>query len=118
MKSLVKKIGVGLVIGLPLITGAQGTTLTGAGQTIQDLIVTATQIVIGLVFIYFVWGLMRYLLGTDENKDSAKWKMIYSVLIMFVMFSIWGIINLLNETFLGGDTGSAPTVELPGVQKN
>ena len=119
MKSLVKKIGVGLMFASPLAAFAQTSTLSDAAGTIQSLITKVAGIVVALVFIYFLWGLMQYLLGDEKVKEAARSKMITSVLIMFVLFSIWGIISLLQSTFLGDDgAGTAPSsITLPSIEE-
>jgi uncharacterized membrane protein YccC len=116
MKSLVKKVGVSLMFALPVLVSAQTGTLTGAASTIQGLINDIAGIVVALVFIYFLWGLMQYLLGDEKVKEAARSKMITSILIMFVLFSIWGIITLLQTTF-GVDSNEAQTVDLPSVSQ-
>ena len=48
----------------------------------------------------------------EEKKGVAKEKMIYGIIALFVMVSVWGIVNVLSGTF-GFTTTSAPT--LPGL---
>lgn len=106
MLSNLKKIGVSAMLFAPYMAFAQNeitTLLSNATLWVNSL----TTIVIGLVFIYFMWGLITYLVGGAEKKDEAKSQMIYSVLIMFVIFSVWGIINVLqNLTGATDNTGT------------
>lgn len=111
MKKILNRIGVGMIIASPALALAQG-SLTGAASKVQEVIRIVTQIVVALAFIYFLWGLMQYLI--TDKKEEARSAMIYSALIMAVMFSIWGIIGLLQQTFGLQDTSSnvivTPTV--------
>ena len=99
MLSKLKKVGVGAVLFAPYLVLAQGSQLTGAADTAKEVINIVTQIVVALAFIYFLWGLMQYLIGDAEKKAESKSAMIYGLLIMFVMFSIWGLIGVLRDTF-------------------
>jgi hypothetical protein len=49
--------------------------------------------------IVFFYGLARFVLsaGDEETRTRAKNIMVYGVIAMFVMSSIWGIINFLGS---------------------
>lgn len=113
MLANLKKIALGTALFAPYVAFGQsiGTLLSDAEGWIDSL----TTIVVGLVFIWFIWGLIKYLLAGAEKKDEAKSQMIYSVLIMFVIFSIWGIINLLGG-LVGADDNTAINVDVPTVE--
>ncbi len=114
MLANLKKVGISAVLFAPVIVFAQGeiTTLLSDAETwIQSI----TTIVVALVFIYFIWGLIKYLTAGAEKKEEAKTQMIYSILIMFVIFSIWGIINLLGG-LVGADDNDAIDVDLPSIK--
>lgn len=55
-------------------------------------------------FMLFVYGLVEYLFASAKGADPSKNKtgkdhMLYGVIGMFVMSSIWGIIALIDSTF-------------------
>jgi hypothetical protein len=56
---------------------------------------------ISLALVAFFWGLIVYLfgLGSEENKQKGIHIMLYGIAALFVMVSIWGIINVLRTTF-------------------
>ena len=60
-------------------------------------------ILISLALIGFLVGVTRYGFSqdSDESKASAKIIMVWGVIILFVMTSIWGILKILTNTFLG-----------------
>ncbi len=74
-------------------------------QTILDeisrLIGLATPIVVALALLYFFWGLANYILnsGDDKKKDEGKRIMIWGIIALFVMVSVWGIVNVIQDTF-------------------
>ena len=68
-------------------------------------------ILLGLALIMFFWGLTRYLFsGLNEPKqiEGAKSLMIWGVVIITVMISVWGIVQLLQRIFLNGSVPSTP----------
>ena len=57
-------------------------------------------ILIGLALVAFFYGIARYIFAAREGAqlDKAKGILIWSVVALFVMFSIGGIILLLQNT--------------------
>ncbi len=72
---------------------------------------------ITLAIVVFFWGLIRYLfnLGGGEGKTEGLSIMMYGVIAIFVMVSIWGIIRLLQNTF--NVTSTDPIIP-KGIQSN
>jgi|SRR6185312_6581724 len=54
-------------------------------------------------FFYFVWGLVIFLLalaqGDTSKTEAGKSHMLWGVVGMVIMFSVVGIIALINNTF-------------------
>ncbi|MEK7613764.1 MAG: pilin [Patescibacteria group bacterium] len=70
-------------------------------RIIGELINLATPIVVALALLYFFWGLASYILkaGEEDGRKKAKDTMIWGILALFVMVSVWGIINVVRDTF-------------------
>lgn len=66
-------------------------------------------VVMGLAILLFLWGLMRYILQTDsvEGKEAARNTMVWGIVAIFVMVSLWGFVNLL-EVITGVNAGTNP----------
>ncbi|MCL9971946.1 MAG: pilin [Candidatus Pacebacteria bacterium] len=113
MKQHLKATIVGALAFAPALAFAE--TLGGILDTIGQLIGAATPIVVALALVYFFWGLGQFILGSaDEGKrKEAISIMIYGIIALFVMVSIWGIINVLQTTFSisGSGTVTPPTVD-------
>lgn len=65
-------------------------------------------------FLYFVWGLVIFLFALSQGDTSkageGKRHMIWGVVGMVIMFSVVGIIQLINNTFsLGVNVNSSGT---------
>ena len=96
------KIWTGLTLGLfflPNIVFAQ--TLIDFLDEIFIFIEAALPVLISLAVLFFLWGLARYMLKTDdvEGRKGAKDIMMWGVIIIFVMTSLWGLVNLLELSF-------------------
>jgi len=55
-------------------------------------------------FFYFVWGLVQFLFELNQGgkTEEGKQHMIWGVVGMVIMFSVVGIIALINNTFSFG----------------
>ncbi len=53
-----------------------------------------------LAVVYFVYGLVRYLLAPDneEIRTSSKSHMLWGIFGMFIMIAVFGIMNILLKT--------------------
>ncbi len=65
-------------------------------------------LIIGVAFLWFLWGVVKYVTAGD-NEDTQKESrnmMIYGIIALFVMTSVWGLVNVLAGTFqLSGTSG-------------
>lgn|SRR3989344_4237679 len=83
-----------------------------------ELINLATPIVVALALLYFFWGLAQYILNAsnEEKKKEGKAIMIWGILALFIMVSVWGIINVVRTTFeLDDNSIDVPTVDVSGT---
>jgi len=66
-----------------------------------DMINDLVLILIGIGLLLFIFGLVKYVsAGGDEDKvKEAKSFIIFGIIALFVMFSVWGLVNLLSDTF-------------------
>lgn len=87
------------VIVLPGVAGA--VTILDTLNLVNTVINALVPIIISLALVVFFWGLVTYIvqLGNEEKRKEAMQLMIWGVIAIFVMVSIWGIIRLLQSTF-------------------
>lgn len=56
-------------------------------------------------FVFFLWGIIRFMMSSDTvKKEEAKKYIWYGLIGLFVMVSVWGIIKIAAGVF-GFDTG-------------
>lgn len=62
-------------------------------------------LVAALGLFYFMWGVVKYLLAYDDEKartESIK-TITYGLIALFVMIGVWGLVQLLAVTVMGGN---------------
>jgi hypothetical protein len=117
----------GFVLSLaPVVALAVGTSgvSIGSGQVtdadslfarISAILNGVIPVLIALAVVYFVWGVVQYMVGNDEEaKKKGRDRVIYGVIGLAVIIALWGLVNILTETF--GLTNSNNTnIVLPTV---
>jgi len=71
---------------------------------IEDAVINPILILLfAIALLVFMWGVFNYIVHADDpTKRSEGGKgMIYGVIGMFIMFSVFGIINLIASTVQG-----------------
>jgi hypothetical protein len=58
-------------------------------------------LVLALALLFFFWGVAKFILNADndEKRTEGKKVMIWGIIALFVMVSVWGLINILANTF-------------------
>ncbi len=95
----------------PILAFAAVDTSKGAAKILKvigDLTDMSIGILVTLALFAFFWGLVRYLfkLGGSKTPDNGRSLMIYGIIALFVMVSIWGIIHNIGEN-LGIDANAS-----------
>jgi hypothetical protein len=54
----------------------------------------------GLALIFFFWGLARLIFsaGDEKGREDGKKIMLWGIIALFIMFSVWGIVQLLQRS--------------------
>lgn len=105
MKKFAHYIAPFALAAAPALVFAQVTTrdegLFGVLQDLDNLLTAAISLLIVLASLLFVWGLISYLMaGPDEDKSKeARKYMLWGIVSLAVIIAMWGLANLLLETF-------------------
>jgi hypothetical protein len=111
MKKILAILG---VYAFPVLAFAQA--VSGSTNNVDDVINkiralfnAAVPLIISLAIIYFLWYVFQYAIaGDEEKKGAAKSGMFYGIVAIAVMVSVWGLVNILVNTF-GFSSSQAPT---------
>jgi len=77
--------------------------------TIHQLLNASIPVIVTLGVVYFVWGVVQFVIAdSDEAKKIGKDRIIYGVIGLAVIVSLWGLVAILMNTFgLGATTAPA-----------
>lgn len=84
----------------------------------SNLVQMALPVVAGLALLAFFWGLAKFIFaaGDEESKADGKRIMIWGIVALFVMVSVWGLVGFIG-TALNINATRNPTV-VPTVPFN
>jgi uncharacterized membrane protein len=105
-----KKFGIMMAsFALPVFASAATiTSLDSIFTFISSTLNTLLPLIIAAAVVYFIYGIAMYVIsGSDDAKEAAKNKIIYGVIGLFVMISVWGLVNILVNTFGLDNTAEA-----------
>jgi len=78
-------------------------TLYGIFSTIFSIINNVlVPLLFAVAFIVFIYGVFKYFIlgGADESsRESGRALILWGLVGFFVMFSVWGLVNILINTF-------------------
>ncbi len=75
--------------------------IMGLVDRISDILGAILPLVLTLAVFYFLWALANYMLKAGEEQAEARQQMIWGVIILFVMVSVWGLVGILTSTLFG-----------------
>ncbi len=120
-----KLIVLSSVLGLTpfLASAASGKCLlilADSKGTVEDIICkigsildTVIPILVVLGVVYFVWGVISYVISDDEKaKKEGRDRMIYGIIGLVVIVAMWGLVSIVSNTF---DVGGYGQPTLPRV---
>jgi hypothetical protein len=87
--------------------------LIGALCKINEILNIIIPILITLGVVYFIWGVITYVIADDEErKKSGRNRIIYGIIGLAVIVALWGLVAILTNTFGVSNTG---TITLPTI---
>lgn len=124
MLKKIKVIGGSIAYFTPILALAQGGGLdvieTNIVTPLASIVAALLPVVVGIAVLVFFWGLVKYIFaqGSEESKADGKKIMFWGAVALFIMFSIWGIIQLAQQTFdvEGGAPGDVGDIVPGGIE--
>ncbi len=106
-------------LALPFVSSAQPLTnvetfFTSIGRIVGVLL----PIVVAIALLAFFWGLAKFVFsaGNEDAKEEGKRIMIWGLIALFVMVSVWGLVTFIGDALginQGDPLNQVPTV--PGL---
>lgn len=71
------------------------------GQYLSNFLNALAALITGWALVMFIGGILKYIKdgGNEELRAEGRKTMLYGVIMLFIIVSLWGIINLLADTF-------------------
>lgn len=82
---------------IPVAEASVTTLMNSISKVIIDPLII---LLFSLAMVYFVYGIARYLLSPDneEVRKSSKSSMVWGIVGMLIMVSVYGILNIIVNT--------------------
>lgn len=109
-----KKFAIAALSFAPFVASAQSlSNLETLLRSVGRLIDIALPIVVAVGLLAFFWGLVKYIF--TEAKEAGTKLMIWGLVALFVMVSVWGLVRFIGNA-LGIQQNESITVpRVPGL---
>jgi len=103
----------------PVVAFAQAINFNNLNTPISGLTTIINRIIpliIGAAMLVFLWGVLRYVLAESDpaKRAEARSYMVWGIIALAVMVSVWGIVRLLQGTLGVSGGGSIDYPTIPG----
>ena len=116
--------GIGLafapLVALAVFTPACLSTTPGTIEyilcRISSILNTVVPVLIALGVVYFIWGVVQYVMASEEEaKKKGRNRMIYGIIGLVVIVAMWGFVGIIQNSFglSGTYQGAIPCVPIP-----
>jgi len=101
-----------MLLSTPLsFIGAQSTVwIDVMVNNLLNLLPLVVTILSAFAVVYFVWGVVLFIAqsSNEQAREDGKQRMIWGLVALFVLVSVWGLVVLL-QTIVGADGTVTPT---------
>jgi len=81
----------------------------------SEILSPLVYLLISVAVIIFLWGVVKYIKSADSEEERIKAKdfIMYGIIGIFVMVSVWGLVNILSGTFPMDKNAPTPPTYTP-----
>ena len=79
-------------------------------DSMSSVFAVLTGVLVLLIFLYFFWGTVEYI-RKEEGFEEIKKKLLWGIIGITTIVSIWGIVYFLQETFFGSGFNDDGVIE-------
>ena len=92
-----------VVYTTPTVVFAAARTFNELACEVVNIIDTATLTLIVFGLVVYFWGVVTSIphLGDEKGAEKRKSVFFWGIIVLFIMFSIWGIVQILQRTLFG-----------------
>ena len=109
-----KKLIVSASVLFPLVSYGQFTETDKLASAASRILTSyLIPIVFTLALLYFFWGVVKYIKSEGDGKAEGRQIMVWGVVALFVMSSIWGLVRFIQTEF---SLQNSPTnIQIPTI---
>ncbi len=91
---------------MPFMVFAQVQNIFDVGGLFLSLFSMLVVLIVALALVLFMWGVVKYIhaQGDAEGRKEARKYIVFGIVSLFVMLSVWGLVNILVQTFGTSET--------------
>jgi hypothetical protein len=67
-------------------------------KIVDNIVIPVIQVLFGVTVLVFVWGLYGFYNGDEEKRNQSKNHILWGVVGIFIMISVYGIIRFVANT--------------------
>lgn len=100
---------------IPTFAFAEVLTKTrGIFQSASDIVgKLLLPLVFTLAVLFFFYGVTKYIWSEGDKKEDGKKVMVWGIVALFVMSSVWGLVAFIEKELLG--SASPKNVKIPTI---
>lgn len=100
------------LLAVPSISDAAPRTWSGLVDSLVSIINSGIATIVTLALVAYFYGVATNILKFEDNPDKKKAYFFWGIIILFVMVSVWGILNLV-KTSLFGSSAQGTQIQTP-----
>lgn len=116
MKSKIKKIHkiifLGILFVFPVFVFAAPQSINELINIVLGILKALIPLLAAVALVGFIWGGAKFIYSADDatKRKEGRQVMLYGVIALFVIMSVWGLVAVIGKTF-GVDTGFLPQLK-------
>lgn len=109
-------VGIALTPAFAFAQALKEQNLTGIVGFLKDIMGTATGLILAAAVLFFLWGVFQFVMaaGDEDARTKGRQHIIYGLIGIAVMVSVWGLVKILTNTFGTGAT-SGTSISPPAL---
>ncbi len=96
-----------LALAAPTPTGVSTTYINSILNAVESTLKALVPLLISIAFVILLIYIVRYIWGGADGKDASRSGIVWSIIALAVMLSIWGLVGLV-QNIAGVSNSSTP----------
>ncbi len=103
------------IFALPVFAAPENFKAVVNDVFINGILRPLVPLLVGLAVVVFVYGVLLLMLSEGgEKKEEGKQYMLWGIVGIFVMVSVWGLVAIVSNTFNLDNTARTVRIVAPG----